>query len=153
MSSRVFVAELRPEPAMRRVLAVSAMLAYLLGLVTIYSLAIDVRLGALAAAIWSILLGAQWFLISSAHKRFRCVRIHHDGVAQLLDQRGEWQAAIICKECIVLSKFAWLKLKPTQGGTYFELVRGNARGISPQNKQWRRLQVIWRHLGAVGRSC
>ena len=138
---------------MRRVLAASALLAYLLGLVTICSLPIDGRLGSLGAAVWSLQGGIQWHLIASAHKRFRGVRIHCDGAAELLDRRGDWHSAIICKECIVLSTFAWLKLKPAQGGTYCELMRGNARGISPENKQWRRLQVIWRHLGTVGRSC
>jgi hypothetical protein len=153
LSSRVFVAELRPEPAMRRVLAASALLAYGLGIVTICSLSIDVRLGALGATVWSLQGGIQWHLISSAHKRFRGLRIHCDGMAELLDNGGAWQPAIICKECIVLSRFAWLKLKPAQGGTYYELVRGRARGTSLENKQWRRLQVIWRHLGTVGRSC
>ena len=138
---------------MRRVLAAAALLAYLLGLVTICSLPIDARLAALAAAIWSLLLAAQWFLISSAHKRFHCLRIHYDGTAQLLGHRGEWQPATICKECIVLSNFAWLKLKAAQGGTYCELVRGDARGNTRENEQWRHLQVIWRHLGTVGRSC
>ena len=138
---------------MRRVLATSALLAYLLGTVTICSLSIDVRLGALGVTVWSLQGGIQWRLISSAHKRFRRLRIHCDGAAELLDNSGEWHSAIICKECIVLSTFAWLKLKPAQGGSYFELLRGDARGPSPENKQWRRLQVIWRHLGTAGRSC
>ena len=98
-------------------------------------------------------LWVQWRLISSAHKRYRSVRIHSDGTAQLLDNSGEWHSATLCKECIVLSTFAWLKLKPAQGGTYCELMRGGARGNSRENQQWRRLQVIWRHLGTVGRSC
>ena len=138
---------------MRRVLAASALLAYLLGIVTICSLPIDGRLEALGAAVWSLQAGIQWHLISSAHKRFQRVRIHCDGAAELLDKSGVWHAAIICNECIVLPTFAWLKLKPAQGGTYCELLRGSARGISLQNQQWRRLQVIWRHLGTVGRSC
>jgi hypothetical protein len=116
-------------------------------------LSIDARLGALGATVWTLQGSIQWRLISSAHKRFRGLRIHCDGVAELLDNGGVWHAAIICKECIVLSTFAWLKLRPVGGGTYFELVRGNARGNSSENKQWRRLQVIWRHLGTAGRSC
>jgi hypothetical protein len=138
---------------MRRVLAASALLAYLLGIVTICSLPVDGRLMALGALVWSLQGGIQWRLISSAHKRYRSVRIHSDGTAQLLDNSGEWHSATLCKECIVLSTFAWLKLKPAQGGTYCELMRGGARGNSRENQQWRRLQVIWRHLGTVGRSC
>ncbi len=134
---------------MRRALAASALLAYLLGLVTIFSLPIDARLGGLGAILWSLLGAAQWLLISSAHKRFRRLRIHSDGAAELLDEFGEWQPATVCKECIVLSNLAWLKLKPAKGGAYCELMRGDSR----RNEQWRRLQVIWRHLGTVGRSC
>ena len=134
---------------MRRALAASALLAYLLGLATIFSMPIDARLGALGATLWSLLGGAQWLLISSAHKRFRRLRIHYDGAAELLDEFGEWHPAIVCKECIVLSSFAWLKLKPANGSAYCELMRGDSR----RNEQWRRLQVIWRHLGTVGRSC
>ncbi len=153
MSSGAYVAELRPEAAMRRVLAASALLAYLLGIAAIFALPIGGRLGAFGAAVWSLFAGAHWLLISSAHKRYRRVRIHSDGTAQLLDNGGEWHSAIICKECIVLSTIAWLKLKSAQGGNYYELVRGESRGNSRENQQWRRLQVIWRHLGTIERSC
>lgn len=149
MSSRVFVAELSPEPALRRVLAASALIGYLLGIATIGSLPVGGRLGVLGAVVWSLLGAAQWFLISSAHTRFQKVRIYCDGTAELLDKDGEWHPATISKECIVLPTFAWLKLKPERGGTYCELVRGKSR----RNEQWRRLQVIWRHLGTASRSC
>ncbi len=145
MSSRAYVAELGPEPAMRRVLAVSAALAYLLGIATIFNLAIDARLAALGALIWSLHGGAQWFLIASAHKRFQRLRIHSDGTAELLGAGGDWHRATICKDCIVLPGIAWLKLALAKGGSYCELVRRESCG----NEQWRHLQVIWRHLGTV----
>ena len=73
---------------MRRVLAAAALLAYSLGIVAISGLPIDDRLGALGAVVWSLFGGAQWLLISSAHKRFQRMRIHCDGTAQLLDRAG-----------------------------------------------------------------
>ena len=130
-------------------LAASALLAQLLGIVTIVSVPIDILLRALAASVWLLWGGVQWLLITSAHKRYRRVRIHSDGTAALLDSSGKWHAAGICKDCIVLANYAWLKLKPAPGGTYCELMRAE----SPGDKQWRRLQVIWRHLGTAHRSC
>jgi hypothetical protein len=134
---------------LRRLLACACLLSYLLGMLMIFSLPIGQIISALGAALWTLLAVTEWLLISSAHKRTQRIRIHCDGAAELLDQHGEWQAATICRECIVLSTLAWLKLKPQRGGRYFELVRGDRR----KNEQWRRLQVIWRHLGTAGRSC
>jgi hypothetical protein len=131
------------------VLALSALLAQALGMVTIFSLPVDVRLRAFAATVLALWGGAQWLLITSAHKRYRRVRIDSDGTAALLHRGGEWHAAIICDDSIVLANYAWLKLKPAPGGTYCELMRA----VSSEDKQWRRLQVIWRHLGTAHRSC
>ena len=126
-------------------LALSALLAQLLGMVTIFNLPIDVRLRAFATLVWGLWVGTQWFLITSAHKRYRRVRIHSDGTAALLDRSGDWHPAVVSDDCIVLASYAWLKLKPASGGSYCELMRA----ASSENKQWRRLQVIWRHLGTA----
>jgi hypothetical protein len=118
-------------------------------MVTIFSLATDIRLRAFAAAVWALWGGMQWFLITSAYKRYQRVRIYSDGTAELMDRAGHWHPAAVCDDCIVLATYAWLKLKPAPGGTYCELMRA----ASSENKQWRRLQVVWRHLGTALRSC
>ncbi len=130
---------------MRQIVVAAAWVAMLLGLITIISLPIDGWLRAAGISIWLMAMGAELTVISSAHKRFDRIRRHSDGRAELHDSDGHWQAATIGNGCVVLRKLAWLRLKPATGARYHELLRRNSR----ESEQWRRLQVIWRHLGAA----
>ncbi len=145
MSSRNYSTDLTPETIMRRIVVASSWVAILTGLIVIISLPIDGWLRAAGASIWLISMGAELRVISSAHKRFRRIRMHSDGQVELQDNEGHWQAATIANGCVVTQKLAWLRLKPATGARYHELLRRNSR----ESEQWRRLQVIWRHLGAA----
>lgn len=116
----------------------------MLGVITILSLPIDILLCAVAATLWCLLGSAELHFIAAAQRRFSRIRIFSDGRCELLDRDRTWQAAKLTSACVVLSRQAWLQVQPDSGRCYRELVRGDAR----ENKQWRRLQVIWRHLGA-----
>ena len=143
MSSSTFSTELIPDPAMRRLLIAAALAATLLGLLAIFSLPISDFLRASAGLVCLLVTGVELALISCAHKQYTRIRIHSDGAVELRDRDGDWQIATIANGSIVLQKMAWFRLKPANGGRYYELVRGNSR----ESEQWRRLQVIWRHLG------
>ena len=143
MSSSTFSTELIPDPAMRRLIIVAALAMTLPGLLVILSLPISNFLRAAAGLICTLVTGVELALISSAHKQYTCIRIYSDGAVEIRDRDGVWQIATIASGSIVLQKLAWFRLKPANGGRYYELVRGNSR----ESKQWRRLQVIWRHLG------
>ena len=145
MSSRIYSTDLTPEPAMRRIVVAAAWAAMILGLITIISLPIDGWLRVAGISIWLIATGAELTVISSAHKRFDRIRLHSDGQVELHDGDGHWRAATIGNGCVVLRKLAWVRLKPATGARYHELLRRNSR----ESEQWRRLQVIWRHLGAA----
>ncbi len=130
---------------MRRIVVATAWVAMSLGIVTIVSLPIDGLLRAAGSTIWLTGMGVELIVISSAHKQFGRIRMHSDGRIELQDNDGHWQTATIGNGSIVLRKLAWLRLKPASGARYHELLRRN----SLQSEQWRRLQVIWRHLGAA----
>ena len=130
---------------MRQIVVAAAWAAMSIGLITIISLPIDSSLRAAGSSIWLLAMGAELMVISSAHKRFGRIRMHSDGRVELYDNEGIWQPAAIGNGCVVLRKLAWLRLKPATGTRYHELLRRN----SLESEQWRRLQVIWRHLGAV----
>jgi len=121
----------------------------IMGAVVILGLPIDARIGAAAVSLWCLIGGAELRFISSAHKRFSRIRIFSDGDFELLDRNGNWQTAKRASGCVVLPRLAWLRLQPANGRCYRELVRGDSR----ESKQWRRLQVIWRHLGTADGSC
>jgi len=149
MSSSTYSTELVPDRRLRRVTLIAGLAASVLGVLTILGLPIDNFVRAILAGLWLIVTAAELALIASAHKKFRRIRIHCDGQVMLCDRDGNWQAAAITSGCVLLPSLGWLKLRPASGGTYRELICGNSR----ESEQWRRLQVIWRHLGSARRSC
>ena len=117
----------------------------LLGVVTILSLPVAGFLRAVSVFVWCAIVGAELGFISSAHKRFTRIRISCGGECELRNKDGEWEAAIIAGGCVVWSQLAWLRLQLPSGRCHLELVSGDVR----ESEQWRRLQVIWRHLGGA----
>ena len=146
MSSRTYSSELTPDPVLRGLLLVAAAMTMLLGLLMILCLPIDRFLSVGAAIIWCAITAIEIAAISIAHKRFSGIRVYADGSIELRARDGVWQAATTARGCIVLPKLAWFRVRPAKGPIYRELVRGDSR----ESEQWRRLQVIWRHLGTVG---
>ena len=149
MSSREFSSELTPDIALHRLLLLAAAVTMSLGILVLLSLPIDTLLRGAAVLGWCFVAGREIAHISRSHKRFTCLRVFADGSAELRDRNGQWQAAALGPGCVVLPAVAWLDLPLSGGGRYRALLRGNAR----QSKQWRRLQVICRHLGTAGGSC
>ena len=149
MSSREFSSELTPDPALNRLLLVAALLTMSLGILIILYLPVDDMLRMAGVLGWSLVAGREIVELASSHKRFTRLRVFADGSVQLLARDGEWQPAAFNRNCVVLSGLAWLNLPLAGGGRYRALLRGDAR----ESKQWRRLQVIWRHLGTKPGSC
>ena len=58
---------------------------------------------------------------------------------------GEWRTASLLSGSLVLPGVAWLRISVGTGPAYGELLTGNPR----KNEDWRRLLVIWRHIGAT----
>jgi hypothetical protein len=134
---------------MQRWLLGAATLTTALGLWVILCLPIGRGFGAIAAVGWCLFGAYQAVDIANLHKRFSRLRIASDGSSEICTTDGQWHAATIGPGCIVLTHLAWLRLRLADGRRYRALLRGEAR----ESKQWRRLQVIWRHLGTTGRSC
>ena len=72
------------------------------------------------------------------------VRLSSGGEIAVLNNDQEWLPVTLQTGSVVLQNLAWLRLQADSGDNFVELLRGNAR----QSHQWRRLQVIWRHIGA-----
>lgn len=127
-------------------LQLAGLAAMTLGVSIILSLPIDALLCAAAAIIWCVFTLAEILQLTRMHKRFSSLRVYADGTAELCRTDGAWQAAVITHGSLVLPRVAWLRVRLREGGCYRVLLRGDSR----ESKQWRRLQVIWRHLGTAG---
>ena len=108
------------------------------------NLAISLELRWLGGAGWAFAVLARGSIMLAAQLRYPIVRIHADGSALLQNAQGEWRPATMSDNCVILANFAWLDLLLVDHTRYSVLVRGKSR----KSQQWRRLQVIWRHMGS-----
>lgn len=144
MSSPVYSTELRTEPLLRRIVLLTGLLFVITGLIVI--LMMPLAFG------WRIAAGGSWVLfglreviiIRNAYAAYFRLRLDSAGKLELVITNGANKAATLLAGSVVLAGVAWLRIESADGLRCAELLRGNCR----ENKQWRRLQVIWRHFGA-----
>ena len=146
MSLNTFSTELKPEIVLRRIVIVYGISATLVGLALISTLGIAFYWRCATALVWTLLNTRQLNVIARGHKHCRLIRIRSDGTVSLLTPDGCWISATILGGSVVSGKFAWLRFEAENGQHFAELLRQKWSG----NKDWRRLRVIWRHLGAGG---
>jgi hypothetical protein len=131
---------------MRRITIISGIVAALFGLLIILSATIAPYWRLLASAIWLVFSARELLGIVTGHKLIRRIHIDSDGSVELVTNEGEQLPAKLLAGSIVLPTLAWLRLEAHDGRRSSELIHGK----NAQDKQWRHLQVIWRHLGAGG---
>lgn len=99
-----------------------------------------------ASCLWMLASERELRVIARGYERYKGIRIDAYGAAALLTQDGDWLPATLLAGSIVLPSLVWLRFKDHNGRHRAELIARKC----PENKGWRRLQVIWRHLGAGG---
>lgn len=142
MSSARYVAELQPDPLMRRVVLLTTLLACAAGVAVLSTLPIDPYLRSGSIAAWSIWLAWNLAQRHVKERQLLRIRLFGDASAALLRPDGSWTRVEVAPDSTVLAGLAWLALCPEAGPAHTELLRGNSR----ECEDWRRLQVIWRHL-------
>ncbi len=94
---------------------------------------------------WTLGNAIRLLAIYQGYRRCQRIRIDHTGHVVVVAPDGCCVQATLLSGSLVLANVAWLRIESATGRRYFEPLRGRAR----QSVQWRRLQVIWRHLGAA----
>ncbi len=95
---------------------------------------------------------AAWLLCSIASsarlmKRYRGIsgyRIYADGSAEIVRADGRRAIGRLVPGTFLLPRLAWLRVRVAGDGAVGELIAGDSR----TSQQWRRFQVICRHLSA-----
>ena len=144
MSSNSYSACLTPDPWLRIVVAISGCLLIAVGLTLILVLGIGVALRSVGCLVW---LAIGWFDLRRLEQGFdthKAIRFDSNGETFILDNDENWVPARLLTGSILTRKLGWIRLKDQSGQVFLELIRGDAR----QSQNWRRLQVIWRHIGA-----
>jgi hypothetical protein len=125
---------------------IAGVTATALGCGIILALSIPNLWRAVAGVVWLLTNTRQILVIAKGHKRCQRIRLEHDGAMLVMAPDGNWFPATLLAGSVVLSNIAWLRFRSGDGQRFVELIYEKC----PKNKSWRRLQVIWRHLGTGG---
>jgi hypothetical protein len=117
----------------------------LLGLLALMLMPVDIIWRVASSTPWLFFCGHELRVIRTAYLRYTSIRIDANGGVRLETCDGEFEVADLLSGSVLLDHYAWLRFKTQKGAVFGELLRGNSR----ENQQWRRLQVIWRHIGAA----
>ena len=144
MSSTTFFSDLEPDAVSRRIVIATGVGALLCGALAIFTLPVEATWKLFGTTAWGITGSRDLWLIASGYKRCRRIRLSHEGSVQAWLPAGRCAAATLCAGSVVTDGFAWLRIEFENGRRLGLLLRRKAS----RNEDWRRLQVIWRHLGA-----
>jgi hypothetical protein len=139
MSSKRFVADLKPDPHLRNIVMLAGCAAALIGLVLLIRLPIPVPIRLVLMAVWAVLSLRQLDRQARGGHRTTSIRLE-PGETSIIDRRGRQVPVQIMSGSVVLPRLAWLRLKFRDGLEFCELLHGDAT----KNAQWRRLQILWR---------
>ncbi len=146
MSSNSYSTCLVPDPWLRIAVLTSGRLLLAAGLILILTLELGVALRAAACLAWYLAGSRELARIERGFESCLAIRLSSEGEIAVLNSDLEWLPATLQDGSMVLRNIAWLRLKTAAGENIVELLRGQTR----QSQNWRRLQVIWRHIGAEG---
>ncbi len=149
MSSSTYSSCLRPDPWLRLLVDVSAQLLIIAGIAVSLTMSLDALLRLLLTLACIVLGRFELRRLRRGQQACTAIRIMHDGSVRIRDGNETWLAAALESGSIVTNSLAWLRFQRADGVMIMELLRGDARYC----RDWRRLQVIWRHIGAGSRSC
>jgi hypothetical protein len=145
VSSNRYFADLRPDNLLRRFVLCSGAILGAVGVALIFALPLHGAASFIGSCTW--LAWCAWELLRISRGYALCcrLRVSADGKVLLLDPHGDWQAARLLPGCVLLRRIAWIRLQTGSGHRFAVLIRGSCR----ESVDWRRLQVIWRHIGAT----
>lgn len=144
-ASTSYSAEIAPDARLRRCVLLSGALLFVAGLAFVPLLAVTPGLKTVLAITWVCLCGYEWLAFRRGYAASHALRIAAGGHVERQGRDGSWQPVRLCAGSVVLSRFAWLRVAPPGAGAYSEPLSAACH----ESEDWRRLQVIWRHIGAA----
>lgn len=144
MLSTEYSAEISPDPCLRRVVLASGIVLALAGNLLIVFMPLPIALRVFGVALWGFATLRELVLLRRAWAGCIALRFVANGEVRILGADLEWRPAQLVSGSILLRSMGWLRVKSTAGPVVAELVRADRQ----QRRDWRHLQVIWRHVGA-----
>jgi len=118
------------------------------GLPLVLVLPVAAETGGVAALLWLALVASELSRSRRAWKSCHAMRFFADGTVTVLTPGESWQPATLLAGSVLLRKLGWIRLSVALPAGR-KLVLGEfLRGDGRESADWRRLQVVWRHIGA-----
>ena len=114
------------------------------GVIVVGGLEAPVAARLAGASVWCAILAMQFQALRRGWATCVAFRLHADGRVTVLGPDGEWCEGTLEADSVLLRRWGWIRLRAGSGAAFGELVRGSCR----ESREWRRLQVVWRHVGA-----
>ena len=149
MPSNAYSAGFRPDPSLRRIVLGSGVVSGIAGVVVIATLPFPAAFLGAGVVFWSALMFMRLRHLWRSWSVCRRLRIRAGGEIAVCGPDGTWRDAALLPGGVLLRHWAWLRYRTSSGRIAVELLRGCCR----ESRDWRRLQVIWRHIGALAPSC
>ena len=144
MSSTTFSACLQVDPFLRRLVLATGIVFSMTGVFMILAMPYPVFLRLSAAVVWGYFAAHEIAMLRRAYGRYRVLELDNNEDIRLLDFDGNWHRARLLPGSVLLRRAGWLRVRDARGRVFGEPVRGSCR----DGRAWRRLQLIWRHVGA-----
>ena len=116
----------------------------LVGLVVILGLAAPLPMRLAGAALWTAVVAGQMARLHLGWVSCLALRVFADGSVAVLGPDGAWTPGRLEPDGVLLRRWGWIRLRAGSGHPFAEPLRGSCR----ESREWRRLQVAWRHIGA-----
>lgn len=144
MSSPTYSSYLQAEDWSRIVVTVSGQLLAFTGFVIILTLDMPAALRALGCIAWWLWTYLEMDRIERGFANCRAIRVNSDRSLEVLNSEMECIPSRLLGGSMVLPNMAWIRYETGSGSRAAEFFIGDCRS----SNEWRRLQVIWRHVGA-----
>ena len=145
MSSNAYSTCLYADRVLRRWVLASGILLSVIGALLIVTLPVATAIRLLLLITWLAWHGRETRMLLLAYGCYRGIELNEHGELALLDRHGQRHAGRLLPGSLVLRRIAWIRVRDARGRVFAEPLRGRCG----ETRAWRRLQVIWRHVGAV----
>jgi hypothetical protein len=139
-----YTASLRADSKQRRLVIGSGALFLVTGLLILAVLPVAVPWKWLLALGFTALSAAELAILFRAYRDCVALTLHADGSVEIEGPDGGHRKARLLPGSVVLRKWAWLRIQSPAAPAWAEPVMPGTQ----DREQWRRFQVICRHLTA-----
>jgi hypothetical protein len=139
-----YTVRLRADRSQRRLVIGSGAVFFVTGLVILAALPVAVPWKCALALGFSALSLAELAIFVRAYRECAWLTLHADGSVEIEAADGRRREARLLPGSVVLRQWAWLRMKSPAAPAWAEPLTPGAQ----DREQWRRFQVICRHLTA-----